>query len=398
MKKISVSLYFAVLWRGLCQAMGWFFGLFGYKRDGMFAKCVWRVYVASVAVIVATLAVALVWLFGEDIYNKFYKEVYCYNPDCQYADYISEHVYYHHYHDGDGYVFNSLTGEKTVKSIRWIASPEDDDSLVCFNNGKKRGYFSKYTGKVVIEPKYDHAWVFSEGLASVEENGYIKFIDGTGKVLIDNKLKYIPNTNSYVFHGGYCVVRSDNNDLLGLMDKTGKMVLPQVCSLIEYESCYELWRVQKDGEMAVLDKDMNPVIPFTKGTIYIGEGTIDMTMHDDHTMRKYDLNGQLINDFYISAVQTLEYEKDEILYRTKTHDDDGSEYAVPIAESYHPVATARLRAYMAGDGYQGLMTAEGHVVTMPLYKSISAIGYDLYLCEVSNGDNVMVNGKGEIVK
>ena len=27
-----------------------------------------------------------------------------------------------------------------------------------------------------------------------------------------------------------------------------------------------------------------------------------------------------------------------------------------------------------------------------------AIGYDLYLCEISNGDQVIVNGKGEIIK
>lgn len=380
------------------QAVGWFMGLFGRKKEGMYAKCVWRLFATSAAIVMALMAVAMVWSIGKTIYEKRFKETYCYDADCCYSIYISEHVYYHNLDDGKGYVFNSQTGEKTVKDIRWIARPEDDDSLVCFSNGKKRGYFSKYTGKVVIEPKYNHAWVFSDGLASVEEDGYIKFIDGTGKVVIDKKMAYIPNSDGYVFHGGYCVVRSDDNELLGLMDKTGRMVLPMVYSLIERESCYDLWRVQMDGEMAVLDRDMKPVVPLTKGFVFIGEGTIDMTMTDDHTMRKYDLRGQLINDFYVSGVQTMEYEKDEIQYRTRTHDDDGSEYAVPFVESYHPHATARLRAYMAGDGYQGLMTAEGHVVTMPLYKNISAMGYDLYLCEVSNGDNVMVNGKGEIVK
>ena len=59
--------------------------------------------------------------------------------------------------------------------------PLGKDTLVCFSDGKKRGYFSKNTGKVIIEPKYVHAWVFSDGLASVEEDGYIKFFDeGSG--------------------------------------------------------------------------------------------------------------------------------------------------------------------------------------------------------------------------
>ncbi len=52
---------------------------------------------------------------------------------------------------------------------------------------------------------------------------------------------------------------------------------------------------------------------------------------------------------------------------------------------------------MAGDGYEGLMSADGHVVTMPLYKNIEAIDHDLYLCSSKNGDKLIVNGKGEIV-
>ena len=43
------------------------------------------------------------------------------------------------------------------------------------------------------------------------------------------------------------------------------------------------------------------------------------------------------------------------------------------------------------------MTADGHVVTMPLYESIEAIGPDLYLGTTTNDDNVIVNGKGEKV-
>ena len=67
-------------------------------------------------------------------------------------------------------------------------------------------------------------------------------------------------------------------------------------------------------------------------------------------------------------------------------------------ESYHPKATARMRAYVAGDDFEGLVSPDGHIVTMPLYKSIVAIGYDLYLCSSINCDKVIVNGKGEIVK
>lgn len=382
-------MFFTVLWRGLRQALGWFFGLFGYKRDGKYAKCIWGLFATSAAIIVAIAAVVFVWSLGETIYEKHYKEAHCYDPDCYFSEYVSEHVYFHNPYNKEGYVFNSQTGEKTVSHVKWISMPADrKDTLVCFNDGKKRGYFNKYTGKVVVEPKYDHAWIYSEGLACVDEGGRIKFIDSTGKVVIDNKMTYSSHMDAYVFHGGYCVISTDGGEPYGLMNKRGDMVLPQEYNVICRTEDVELWRVRKGDEMAVLGKDLNPVIPFMECSIYIDEGTIEVTM-PDHTIRKYDLQGKLINDFYISSVRMLEYEKDEIVYRNNIVNQVDDEITEILEETYHPKATARLRAYVAGDGYEGLMTASGHVVTMPLYKEIEAIGYDLYLCTSTNYDKVI---------
>ena len=396
MKKVSVALFFAVLCKGLGQVLDSFLELFGYKKDGKFAKCVWGLFATSASVIVTLLAVVGVWSVGEVIYDSHYKEAHCYDPDCNFSEYISENIYYHNIDDGKGYIFNSLTGEKIIKHIKWIAKP-DDDTLVCFNDGKKRGYFNKYTGKVVIEPKYGHAWVFSEGLASVEEDGYIKFIDATGKVVIDKKIAYVPNMDGYMFHGGYCVIMSNDNELCGLMDKTGELVLPMEYKDITPNSDHTMWTVTKGQEMAALDKDLKTVLSMSECSIYINEGTIDVAK-PDHTIWKYDLQGQLINDFYITGMRMLEYEKDEIVYRNNIVnkvDEDITEY---LEDSYRPKAIARLRVYIASAGYEGLMTAEGHAVTKPLYKNIEAIGHDLYLCEVTNGDKVILNGKGEMVK
>ena len=396
MKRVSATLFFAVLCKGLGQALESFLELFGYKKDGQYAKGVWGLFAINVTVIVTILAIVLVWSIGETIYDKYYREAHCYDPDCNNSRYISDIVYYHDTDDGKGYIFNSQTREKTIRHIKWIAVPEDDDSLICFNNGEKRGYFSKYTGKVAIEPKYGHAWVFSEGMASVEEGGYIKFIDGTGKVMIDKKMPYVPNMDGYMFHGGYCKVKSDDK-LYGLMDKTGKLVLPQEYDEIELTAEYGMWTITKGKEMGVLDKDLNPILSLSECSIYLGEGTIDVSK-PDHTVWKYDMQGRLMNDFYVYNIQMLEYEKPEVVYRnniTQKVDEDITEY---LEETYHPKAVARLRSYVAGGGFQGLMTAEGHVVTMPLYKNIEAFGSDLYLCEVTNGDKVIINGKGEIVK
>lgn len=396
MKKISAKMFFTVLWRGLCQAVEWFFGLFGYKRGGKFAKCVWGVFSTSAAFIAIVCAITLAVVIGGNIYDA-YRERYCLcdDPDCCADTFISREIYYHDHGDGKGYVYNVRTHEKTIRNVEWIAKPTGKDSLICFSDGKKRGYFSKYTGEVVIEPKYDRAWIFSNGLTSVEEDGYIKFIDGTGKVVIDKKMAYIPDMEGYVFHGGYCIVKTDDAGFCGLMDRTGKMVLPVEYDFIEPTDEFELWQVQKGEEMGVLDKEMKPILPMMECSLHISENTIHVTM-PDHTMRKYDLQGQLINDFYVSYVNMLEYEKNDIVYRGS--EDEYGEYSESEDDWYHPMATARLRSYVAGDGYEGLMTADGHIVTLPLYQEIDAIGEDLYLCMTTDYDRLIVNGKGEIVK
>ena len=397
MKQISANLFFTVLWRGVCQALGWFFGLFGYKRDGKYAKCIWGLFATSGAIIMAFFALVIVCAGVEAVYDRYYKPHYCDDEYCYHSEYINRDIYFHNTEDGKGYVYNKRTGEKLIRHIAWIATPLGKDTLVCYSDGKKRGYFSKNTGKVIIEPKYDHAWVFSDGLASVDDNGYIKFIDGTGKVVIDQKMPYIPNMEGYVFHGGYCVVDTDDGELCGLIDKTGSVVLDKVYSSIEPTNDHEMWCVTKGKENGLLGKDLKPIIPMTECSLWVYDEMVTLVM-PNHTMRKYTLQGELINDFYITNVRTLEYAKEDILYRTdKTTDDEGNVVETTI-EAYHPSANAKMRAYVVGDGYEGLMSVDGHVVTMPLYKDIEAIGYDLYLCDVSNGDHVIVNGKGEIVK
>ena len=75
-----------------------------------------------------------------------------------------------------------------------------------------------------------------------------------------------------------------------------------------------------------------------------------------------------------------------------------SEIVEYLEECYHPKATAKMRSYVAGMGYEGLMTPDGHRVTMPTYEEIEAIGSDTYLCTVADGKKVIINAKGEIMK
>ena len=54
----------------------------------------------------------------------------------------------------------------------------------------KYGFIDK-SGKVVIEPQFDDAEDFSEGLAQVGKDGKWGFIDKSGKVVIEPQYDYV---------------------------------------------------------------------------------------------------------------------------------------------------------------------------------------------------------------
>lgn len=395
MKKVSCKMFFTVLWRGICQVLGWFFGLFGYKRDGKFAKCVWGLFAVSATLIVTIFAGVLIFCLGEKVCREFRlsntHDEYCYSDT-----YISRNIKMHDEGDGNAWVFNTRTGKKTLSGIAWISKPlGDKDSLVVYSDGMKRGYFNKYTGEVVIPAKYAHAWVFSDGIASVEEDGIIKFIDTKGKQVFDRTFDYDPNYDGHVFHGGYCIIDSDSNKKYGLMNTKGETVIPEEYDDIQVNFQLDYWTLNKGDEYGVYDSNMNVVLAMMPCKyMWVFDDCIDVTM-PDNTMRKYDYQGNLIDDFYISLLTPLEYETEEV-YQTKGtyYDDEGEEHEY-LSEPQHKTSRARLWRYIAGDSKEGLMTSDGRAVTMPKYEAIEAIGPDTYLCTVSHGDKVVVNGKGE---
>ena len=398
MKKVSCKLFFTVMWRGVCQVISWFLGLFGYKRDGKFAKCVWGLFAVSGTVIVTIVAGALVYGVWYYFCHR-YSEVACNGENCYSNTYVSREVYYHDHGDGNGEIVNSRTGKTTLKRVAWISKPlGEKDSLVVFSDGKKRGYFNMFTGEVVIPAKYDRAWVFSDGIASVEENGVIKFIGADGGQVFERTFGFNPNEDGYVFHGGYCIIDSDEDEKVGMMNTVGKTVVPEEYDNIWVTCNLDYWVLKKGKKSGVFDKDLKPVLPMMEcESLWADDKDIDVTM-PDYTIRKYDLQGNLIDDFYIKDFNYLEYDTEETYQTKETFIDEYDEEQECLSEPQHKRERARLCKYEAGGGMEGLITADGHIVTMPKYNYIIAIGPDTYLCTVNDEDKVVVNGKGEIVR
>ncbi len=80
-------------------------------------------------------------------------------------------------------------------------------------------YGFKQWGEVAIEPRYNHALNFSEGLAAVEMNGRYGYIDASGKCVIPYKFERAAS-----FSEGLAAVKFNGN--YGYIDRTGKCIIP----------------------------------------------------------------------------------------------------------------------------------------------------------------------------
>ena len=398
-KITSMKRAFILFWHGLTALLAgianWFTVILGMRDDSKYGKILRRTVGSCFAFLMLLLAIAAGWDFYRTACYRLALDKY-YDDSYYDTQYISRNVTYYTYYDEDGYLKTS-DGKKTITGIKWIAKPLGMDSLICYSDGKKRGYFNMFTGKPVIKPIYNHAWIFSDGLASVDDGGWIKFIDASGKVVIDPQIPYIPGAEGYVFHNNRCIVHNERRDRFGLLDKQGKWVLkPDYFSI---ESSNNFWIVDNGEGKSVLDSTLNTVIPFTKGQIWVNTEYISVTL-SSHIIQRYDHSGEIINDFYINDVSYMTYESDELRYSTsKNYNEEGT--LTSETENSEPLPVekmAKCRRYEAESGWYGLMTADGKVITPPSYCSIKAIGYDLYLCKDNDEDGVILNGKGETTK
>lgn len=392
---------FILFWHGLTGILSgiayWFTVILGMRDDSKYGRLIRRVVGTCFAVIMIVIAAVFVFEFVETACSKlgFERDT---NSSCDYGDqYISRNVrYYHDEYGQNGYVVDN-SGKKTLTHIDWIAKPLGYDSLICYSDGKKRGYFNMFTGKAEIKPTYTHAWVFSEGLAAVEDGGMIKFIDQTGKVVIDQQFPFFNGADGYVFHDGYCIMHNDRRDLFGLIDHKGNWVLqPKYFSIENHDS---LWIVNDGKQEAVLDSKMHEVLPFADADYeFSGDGFL-ATM-PDHTLREYNRQGEIIEDFYIQSIERMTYQTDELRYdKQYTYDDDGN--VTGETDSSEPTYLENIAnnlRYEAASGWFGLMSPNGKVITPPAYTEITAIAYDTYLCKNASNGGVILNGKGERVK
>lgn len=255
------------------------------------------------------------------------------------------------YSNGKSNIINPVTKKVIVKDIDWChySSNNDEDPIVLFAKNGKRGFCNIVTNEVIVPPTtYTKAWIFSEGLAAVEKNGYIGFVNAKGDVAIKFKFSYRGNPlTEFVFHNGHCVV-ADSSNKVGVIDHKGRWVIKPLYNNIELAKNYAI--VYKDGEFK----------------------------------KQVDFEGQVLQDGIIDYINNLYYEVNYTDLQTgeakvgESKIDDYYEYRV--------------------GGYSGLVDSKGEIITPPIYTNITGITPTLFKAQLQDWTSmVIIDQKGNVL-
>ena len=248
-------------------------------------------------------------------------------------------------------IINPTTKEVIVEDIDWChySSNKDEDPIVLFAQKGKRGFCNIVTNEIIVPATtYTKAWEFSEGLAAVEKNGYIGFVNTKGDVAIKFKYSYRGNPlTEFVFHNGHCVV-ADSSNRIGVIDHKGRWVI---------EPRYD--RVQLTKEYAIVYKDGN----FKK---------------------QIDFEGNVLQDGIIDYINEIYYEENYKDLNTGQPD-------------VGQVKNNDFYEYRVGN-YSGLINSKGEIITPPIYTDISGISPTLFKAQLKDWTSmVIIDQKGNVI-
>ncbi len=315
---------------------------------------------------------------GVLIYVYFHNYFYYYRFEPR-TVYLSENYIEKDYQNGRVKVISKETGKATTGKLDWISNSDQKDSLTVFSKDEKRGYLNKLTGKIFIPAIYNHAWVFSEGLACVVKNGKLGFINPKNEIIIPFKFIYSIEKDKhidYVFRGGYCSA-VDLTGKVGLINKKGDWVVTPGYDYINNPVLgYRILKL--NNKFGLLDKSLKLILAVEYENIEIQKDGFRIAKNGEQQLVAFDAK-KVLKSFVYDEITILQY-------GTGKTDSNGDE----IMENTDCFAYNIFTKW-------GLMKRDGTVITKAIYDDIDGMSKDLFSCTIENY-MFTINEKGENVK
>ena len=218
------------------------------------------------------------------------------------------------------------------------------DSIGIFEKEGKRGFYNLNTNKVLVPATYTHAWFFSEGLAAVEKDGKIGFINMKGTVVIPHQFVHRTNDHPNIaFEDGRCVMANGNGQM-GVIDRKGEWVVKPQYDKVELT------------ESGIFGTTSNSKLLLSK-------------------------KGEVIQNDLIVKVEPL---KCNIQLKEKDSDGRWRLQDVEMKMDYYVYYT------FANSDRCGLMDKDGNRLTEPVYSKIKALNEHLFSFYLLDGETQFV--------
>ena len=329
-----------------------------------------------------TLLIVLILGFVSMVLYDNYN--YKYGRNSYYDNLLSKNIMIHYYNDDKYKIYNLETQEYTTPKINWVSSIPVNDSLTVYALENKRGFLNVKNGEIIIDANsnnYSNAWVFSEGLAAVVQDGKIGFINAKNEIVIPFQYCYFDKYNTYdfgyLFHNDCCVMTNEEGKL-GVINKKGEWILNPTYDNISslHETGYRL--VVKEEKYGVLDSNNNITYPTEYD--YIDIVSNGFILVKDGKMWQIDFTGNVINPFM--------YEMSERILFVSGYTED--EYPIYTNSDYVKYSILGL--------YGILNSITGKPITPAKYYEVNILSKNIFeVLDKENGNWYLLDKNGNMI-
>ena len=214
---------------------------------------------------------------------------------------LSDNITLHGFQNDTYRLYDNNAQKYVTPRFDWVVS--GNDSLAVYAYKGKRGFININTGEIVIDAEknnYSKAWLFSEGVAAVVQDGKIGFIDSGNSTVIPFQFHYTEHYDNYcdieyLFHNGYCSM--NNNDKWGIIDTRGEWVIDAKYEQIWTPATNGMRIVTNEDKYGLLAADMSLLYPVEYDCISIAENGAGIVLTKGGRMWQVDDKGEIVNPF-----------------------------------------------------------------------------------------------------
>jgi hypothetical protein len=282
------------------------------------------------------------------------------------------------YEDGETlYLYDTEKQKRLSRDWAWISDvPTYPDSLAVFCEKSRRrghrslrGYFNARTGKVEIRPRFERAWIFSEGLGAVSEGrDMVGFIGADGQYVLPPKYPYVAGLD-YLFRDGYCMLPDAPSTpgeqvKIGAIDRSGQWAVPPQFDFVRHVEA-RTYIVKKNGKYGMLDHRLNWLLQPEYDRLLVFSSSERVVCATKGAVQQLlTFEGEIVAPFLFDSMDNIWY---------ATDDDQG----------------ARISDYLwfSVDGRKGILDAHnGKVIIPAAFVDVDLVSPQLFECTVIGDD------------